>query len=83
MPLMAPSPVGLQLVKVEDPTGNGQESYDIVHRNPGSDTLYYARLIVQRFAGQKLRFVHCGPWAGTDTIFETDGSGKVLIVPGP
>lgn len=79
MALIQGSPAGLQLVKVDDPTGNNQESYDLAYREPGSDALVYARLIVQRHAGGKLRFVHCGEWSGTSDVFETEDN-KVVIV---
>ena len=76
---IALGPAGAQLVPVDDPTGNGQESYDVAFREPGSSALVYARLVLQRHANGKLRFVHCGEWAGTSDLFEVE-DGKVVIV---
>jgi hypothetical protein len=79
-PTIALGPAGIQFIAGDDPTGNGQESLEVVYRPAGSDTVVHSNVFIQRHAGDKLRFVRANAPGGAEAIFEIDGNGKVEIV---
>lgn len=78
MPSLLVPPNGLSLQSAADPTGNGQESAELIYRDPDTGEITRGRVWFQIHGGQKIREVRLGGVAD-DGVFELDNDGKIAI----
>ena len=74
---ITPAPAGASFQSWDDPTGNGQESSQLVFRNPDG-SLSHSNIFLVRHGGQKLKLVRANAPADADAAFEVV-DGKVVI----
>lgn len=69
---------GYSWVPCDDPTGNGLQSNELVHRDPDSGVITRSRFFEQIHNTSGLRFVDLGS-ADASGLFERDANGKIVI----
>lgn len=70
---------GYSWVPADDPTGNGMQTNELVHRDPSTGVLTRSRFFEQIHNTAGLRFVDLSDPSDSSNLFERDGNGKIVI----